>query len=779
MTFTAIGSTQTDANSPVNVALMDLIRTNLDDLDSRITTFTSSVNYISAVDSLVERNILRRSGTLLHEIDNTVSEVFNATQPGHTATLIENYTSGTTNIKMVINPTYVNDSDKNFDTASGWSAAGTGTTGATSVAADTTAGTFKVGSASLKFIKGTGGTTYGCSYALAKNIQNNLNMYFWWKQDTITNFSAIQVQVHKVNDTDYKTIDITTDYSGSSITAATMQVIKADLSLTGTATGAGWATTDTVSKIVILVKTSTTGQVVTVNFDSVRFGDSTGGLITNGEEFTIYNTSTNDNLIVDSASTYIQGSATLAASASNAYTSGTATVITRSVVAFDVTNLNGIKTTGLSGEAASKQEIRIKRKLDSALTSVELGAYVAIKNDTLLTVSSIPDGTTIKLTSQIDTHLEYLSGDVLRVVQPLTYNGKTHYKMRSQTPTLTGNGTWSSSILTLAVDSSSGVAVGDLICVKTFIRAYSSLVTTGANESYSEMTSDSVVLMGSSTSTGVTGLAYYYHMGDGTTAGTVVADSFDTKPMAVAAGTLTSVTGKLTLATSGFGTGYIQDSRSVSDVANTHFGGTWQRDFTCTFWWYNSTFGTSSSSSVIGGHVTGVAGGWSISQTGSQSMRLESGTSSTTSNTNRQSLNTWSFHAITHSWSGSASTWNWYMDNSLILTNSTFANVSNMTSSNKDGWFTVGADGAGANNAEAGMKFEEVALYSSVLTTTDLTNIYNGGTGRVLVQPTSNVMLYKFSKTGQTGQDLSYRVELAQRVDASVVQMKGIGITRK
>lgn len=44
MAFTPLGSGQTDADSPLDQALMDLIRTNLDDLDARLTLSAFSVH---------------------------------------------------------------------------------------------------------------------------------------------------------------------------------------------------------------------------------------------------------------------------------------------------------------------------------------------------------------------------------------------------------------------------------------------------------------------------------------------------------------------------------------------------------------------------------------------------------------------------------------------------------------------------------------------------------------------------------------------------------------
>lgn len=776
MAFTSIPAGAVDAGSPVNKNLMDLIRTDLDDLDSRIGAVTGSSNYIPAADSLIDRNASRRAGVSMHEVDNTVSELFTGTEvPQTDAFLLEDYTSGGSTMKLAINPVFISDADMNFNSASGWTVRNDGA----NLSASTTQK--KIGTHALYFEKAGAGTFASISYDMAKSISENLNAFFWIHMNSVTNLTHMRVRVHSTTGTNYSDFDVTNDVAGNSF-ATGFNLIKVDLSNTPTSsTGTGWTTDQVVSRVEIGVVASSGAQVYQMYVDGVCFGDSRSGgsWIAKGEEVTIYNTSTKNDIIIANASTLGQGLVTLAASVANNYTAGTATTINRSTLTYDTDEQLGNFTNTLSGQIADSQEFRMRRNLDVALVGTTLGAYTVLKTDLFLRVKTIASGTSLTLYSSKDLSGEFLNGDAIVHFKKKKSGAKTNFEMTATAPTLSAGSSWATGVLTLTLTSTAGISVGDYISIANLVQAYASLVDEGDDESFAAMTLADIDVL-ASTDGGIQGILHSYAVGN---AVSTSEEETDLGPgainLTVTAGNLTAVAGKVRgTALGGFGTGYLQDARVVTDHANTHLGGIWRSTWTAGGWFYIANASRTDSMYFFGGFEGGF--GWTIRTEGGATQKLRVGSGTSDSATWAEpSLDNWHHYVVTHSWSGSASTWNVYIDGVNVLNNATFGDVSNVRQSvSKSGWFTVGANGTGGNNLGAGSKADDIFLMDSIISQRDIAFIYNNGIGRPITINENN-LVYFWSSAALSGKELSMKAKINLEVGATTTAgFKHLGMTR-
>src|SRR6266478_6932756 len=117
MAYVSISSSQTDAKSPVDDTLMDTIRTDLDDLDSRVTAQSGAG--ASGLETLEQKVEAEHSRVFTDRLANSAYKSFAFADVTLIARLVETYTAASTTMRLTWNPIYASDSDKDLDVTTG------------------------------------------------------------------------------------------------------------------------------------------------------------------------------------------------------------------------------------------------------------------------------------------------------------------------------------------------------------------------------------------------------------------------------------------------------------------------------------------------------------------------------------------------------------------------------------------------------------------------------------------------------------------------------------
>lgn len=453
---------------------------------------TSSSGSVDALDVIINLDNDAKLRGLREPLPNSVTNSFTTPTSTYQCYLLENYTSTTTNIKLCVNPKFVNNSDKFTDSISGWTAATDGSTfavGATNK---------KTGTGAFTFTKATGATTAQISRtAPGESVFENAYLYFWFLSNSGISGTLANVYVRAgVDSSNYTTWTTTVDASNTTISTSQV-LLRFDLSNTsGTSnTGTGWTTATPLSYFAAGITTDASGDTPTVYFDSFLLADSSGKYANLGEELTIYDASNRDSFVIDSSNSLFNGSLTIAAAMSNSYSAVAATVVKRNTMDTSSLYFSGF-TQGLSGNIAKTQEVRIRRQLPVSISNQNFKAYTSFVTSEAFNVMIVTTNTSIGVYSQTDVSARWLSGRVIVVSQTVgDGNGGSQYIPRTTTYTLTGNATYSGSTLTLPLASNTtGITVGDLVFKKQ-TDCKISVATTSGNESFQSMTRDRVEIL--------------------------------------------------------------------------------------------------------------------------------------------------------------------------------------------------------------------------------------------------------------------------------------------
>jgi len=441
----------------------------------------------AGLDVALQKISYEKFGFFSDRIENALTESFTSPIRNANNRLLENYTAASTNIKYVVNPVHVNSSDQPFDTTTNWTAGGAG-------ASLTTSATRKVGSTSLQFDKnGTGTLAFIQNTANTYNVNGNTIFFMWVNMPSITNFSLIGLTLSP--DSGFAAqaqFDVTTDFAGNAI-AVGWNLIRIDVSGTPTATvGAGWTPAQTVLATGIRIQTTTAGQTYTgILVDAVAFGDSTGQFVQVGDKLTVFDGSTRDSFVIDSANTSYQGSITMVASMASSYTAGygaTGPFVLRTTLTGTAGDGFASANTGLSGTIVNTQEFRAKDIFPTNQGAFDCTASIGFDTQKIFRITAIPGGASIQVSDPANWSAQLTTGNKLHVVRPYFAAERERYVPLTLNPTLTGVSTHSSGTTTINVPSTS-MAVGDII-IKDQISAQASLVALTEAETYAAMTFD-------------------------------------------------------------------------------------------------------------------------------------------------------------------------------------------------------------------------------------------------------------------------------------------------
>jgi hypothetical protein len=397
------------------------------------------------------------------------------------ASLIENYTASSTDMKIVVNPLIIP-----TNATTGW----TGNGGAGSI---TTSATTKTDALSLQFAKDNSTTYASVQYNPTDGLGVSLNKNFWVfvNLSTVTQVTSICLQLSKdTGFTDAASWNITTNYAGAAL-AIGWNLLHLNLDTTPTAViGAGWLPDeDTVVALQIGPRTSAAGQTATVLLSAFTFADSTGLYTEKGETLTIYNASTRDEMQIDVSSLDYQGVIILTAALANSYSALTTTKIYRTIPDIGLGRCTPVA--GLSGTVSLTQEVRLAKYFPAVVPSADVSLTYAFGTQKILKIKAV-GGASIDVYDPNDNHLQFVTGNKLRAITAYAADGTGSFAASSVNPTLTGNATHASGVTTIPV-AVAGLSVGMYI-FKEQITPYVSLGNAGTNESWQAMTFDSIIV---------------------------------------------------------------------------------------------------------------------------------------------------------------------------------------------------------------------------------------------------------------------------------------------
>lgn len=452
---------------------------------------SSSGGGASGIETLQQKLELEKQNLFTEDLDNSIgiSGQIPVVQSNFKATLLKAQSTSDTSIEVVWNAEAVNQSDQNMDSTTGWSTTGQ----AVSLTATSTAGEFQVGSSALKFDKSGSGTEAAVRFDNGSQTRqyNGLSrVWMYVKLPSVTNLSNVLLRIYADTTSNFQTFTKTTDFAGNAL-AIGWNLLVFDISTGGSAGGTGWDITKLSRYTEVGITTSTSVQTYTgVIFDSVYFSyfdPSVIGVV--GTEYTLFNNSTSEDVVVAASNTLSDGRLTLVSGLSNGY-SGGLTGSSRARVQRSVVDMTGVtqlpmdNDSTFSGTITTTQSLRYSTFTRQTISGdvqsfVDMIAIMAFK------VTAI-GGSTIDVSDPADLHLNMLNGDTFDFFRPVYTGGKLKYDYLLSR-SLTANSTASGGTTTLTVTPTS-LQVGD-IAAKRHLASHSiSVVAETAAESFSSAT---------------------------------------------------------------------------------------------------------------------------------------------------------------------------------------------------------------------------------------------------------------------------------------------------
>ena len=442
----------------------------------------------SGIETLAQKLENEKQNVFTEDLDNSVgaSAQTPLRQNDFKATLLKNHSATDTSIEAVWNAEAVNQSDKNMDSATGWSATGQ----ASSLSASTTAGDFQVGSAGLKYDKLGSGTEASIRFDTGTQTRqfNGLSrVWMYVKLPSVTNLSNVLLRIYADSTSNFQTFTNTTDFAGNALTTG-WNLLMFDISTGGSAGGTGWDITKLCRYIEVGVTTSTSGQTYTgIIFDAVYFSYYNPAEIGSiGTEYTLFDTSNKEDIVIAASNTRYDGRMTLVSALANNFTGGL-TGSSRGRLQRSTIDVSGTAQMPMdndatfSGAIVTTQELRLSSfaRQDvsgKAFSFIDMIGIMAFPINTI-------GGSTIGVTDPADLHLNMLNGDTFDFFRPLYSGGRMKYDF-IKTASLTASSTASGGTTTLTVSPTS-LAVGDF-AVKRHLASHSvSVVGKAVAESFS------------------------------------------------------------------------------------------------------------------------------------------------------------------------------------------------------------------------------------------------------------------------------------------------------
>lgn len=734
----------------------------------------------AGIDALEQKGFAEHAGVFAPPLANSLGESFAITPADVQLWLMENYVDPAVSIAAVVNPMFLDSTNKNFDGVTGWTAFDAEVS---NVDAETT--TKKLGASALSFDKSGGASTVAGVYldltaALAINLGAHTEVWMYVNMPSVTNFSSFKLRLAGTAETtvgtNYREYTVTTNSAGGAI-ATGWNLLKFDIAIgQGTAFGTGYTVADLLRVVGFFVITSSAAQTYTnVVVDSwVHNLTDYATYLQPGDALQIYDSSNQGILQVDNSNSAARGLITLTAALGDNYSGGTSSTVKRSNLDHSSPNIARM-VDGLSGEIADKQTIISKVILPATVAAANFDLSVSQYSDLFHTVTDVDSTTQIKVqhSSGTDYSAQFLSGDKYMIFQPIKAQGKTYYSYRGLKLTLSANSSFGSSKLTLQNSgTNAGVAVGDLI-VKEELDAYLSCVAHTDDESFGSALTHSDILL-SDIGNPYPGAQYVYgHWRVGgnnaliNLAGPAVALSEvggpTNKSVVFKNGFFGS--GPFVAATDRYALAIGTAQELVGDSA-LGFG-----VFSLSFWFYPISVGLGEA--IISHASTSIAGNsWWIPHLGTGNVEIRASGSTTIGTIAAGSIPNGSWHHIAIVWDDGVELR--YYVNGVKSTGTAPTHTGDTLNQ-----FCVGGSNAGNGGSAETSYLADVITWSGYkLTDADVSAIYGGGnrgglTGRV------NSLRHRFEKTAVTGNKLTTRIDLKRWTDAVDPQVDFIGAIKQ
>ena len=406
------------------------------------------------------------------------------------AFLMADYLAAQTIIDLAWNPKFLNESDKNLDSATNWSAIDQ----ASALSSDT--GDKKIGTASIKFDKLGSGVRAIARYTLAAQtlgIANNARMWFYFKLTSITGLTNIEVAIYADSISNGNSFLKTTQYDGSALVVGWNKILVDLEKDSSSPIGTGWDISKLASIVEIGVNTSPGSQTYTdMRLDSVVFSLSPEKSIgLKSQEVTIFDNSNRFNVTLQSSNTRNDGPLTVTAIGTNITGGGSGSSVgrvKRSVLLYSGDNQFKMNRDALSGAIRLEQELRASRIMRGT-TSGNFETSIDVFTAQTYTVKTA-SANTLVVTDPGNTSLDLLSTNILDIFRPIYGDYKINYE-----PITTENGialssssSHSSGDTTLTATGLFGsVEVGDIVVKRAIKNEKISMVSKSANESFSDL----------------------------------------------------------------------------------------------------------------------------------------------------------------------------------------------------------------------------------------------------------------------------------------------------
>lgn len=417
--------------------------------------------------------------------------------------------------------------------------------------------------------------------------------------------------------------------------------------------------------------------------------------------------------------------------------------------------------------------------LSSEVTDADHWAFVESDSNLVWKVKSVTLNSSVQVTDTGNYYAELSAGDDLYIVKSGTVSGSTNYFATGNVINVSGGVTSTSGVMSFATSSTTGLSAGDFLVKKSSVIAEISTVSAAATTTYQTMRPLGLKkITAISGSAGGLGPIHYWNLGAVTTNNATEADTVSSVNFKVQGASLSSVAGKTTSsAVQMNGSNWMREDGTAGGFPAKVLNGLWRTNFTACVWvyWPGASGATEY---VFGGYEGGY--GWALGHDPTLAYVINgSGTSSTFALPS--SGNQWYFYVVTHSWSGSASTWNVYRNGTQILTNySSGLNVTDpRSSSNREGFFAIGGgSNTGVAPVQTGTRFDEAYIYNRVLSIGEIQALYNGGTGTTPLSTSITAMEAFETVTPASGQKVEAKATV-NKIGSPNITIKKFGFIKK
>lgn len=717
----------------------------------------------TGIEQLLQKGENERFRIRTEDLDNTVytTGIYEPLD-GITGRLLSDYSSGQTELAIAWNPIFTNDSDKDFNTVTGWTAYNAATN-------LTTSATAKIGSASISIDKNGTGTDAAIFYDRGSTnlfLGGFRNALFWVNLPSITNLANVFIRMAPSSG-NYRTFEKTTDAKGNALVVGWNLISVDFLTDSSVVTGTGWAFPEPIQYVNLGLTTTIAGQTyAAVLFDGLMFSYSdpkTLGLT--GQEVTIYNNSIQQSVVIDSANTRFSGPLTISAATTNALTGGTVSAAATGIQRIPMASTEqsfGFDSTLTSGTISTSQQLRISKTLrDSVSGDAQL--QVDVVQDQLGDVTTV-GGSTIGINDPGNYSANYANGDTVDIFRPQYTDGRTTYKLLASR-SLTASSTHLSGITTLTLTTTS-IAVGDVVA-KRHVTSSVSVVAENTNESFASgsfLTSpNNIQLIGGSLPyPKASSIIGAWSLGGANALQSKVPGLPNLLPNGSINYFNTFLSGKN--ASGPFTTGnwlYVTPQLSQQFNGDSTQGAIFQFSV-----WVKRT-------SSVGGegifNMLSGSTGYQVIMSGTQQFQMTVAGSGSITHPTVTANDTW-YHVFYMLQDGVSSGTNLWV-NGVPAGSAGLYNVNPATSAN----FEIGSGQAGGVTPAPNLRIADLVIWrnGSALTQEDISGIYNSGVYKPFQE---NFIRYRYSNTGTTGQKISAKVELNRTTTAVKAHVTKAGL---